>query len=166
MLATQPVIQLLSLYQAFNFGVFYLIISGFPPLWEKRYGLPKGEASLNYIALASGSLIGVNICGPVTDAMYAYMKKRRGIAADQPGLPEFRVPLMIPAAILSPCGIFLFAWSAEAKLHFLLPDVSSSFLPRQCLGSLHSPYPVSRARDAMERPRNQSLTYYSLSSLV
>ena len=124
MLAMQPVIQVLAVYQAFNYGVMYLFISGFPALWEGRYGFSKGEASLNYIALALGSLIGVNICGPVTDATYAYLKRRHGIPADQPGLPEFRVPLMIPAAVVSPCGIFLFAWSAEAKLHFLLPDVS------------------------------------------
>lgn len=123
MLATQPVVQLLAVYQAFNFGVFYLIISGFPALWEVRYGFSKGEASLNYIALAAGSLVGVGICGPATDATYAYLKRRHGIPADQPGLPEFRVPLMLPAAVVWPCGTFLFAWSAEAKLHFLLPDV-------------------------------------------
>jgi hypothetical protein len=123
MIGTQPIIQVLAVYQAFTLGVIYLLISGFPALWEVRYGFSKGEASLNYIALALGSLIGVNICGPATDAIYAYLKKLYGISVDQPGLPEFRVPLMLPAAVLSPCGIFLFAWSAEAKLHFLVPDV-------------------------------------------
>lgn len=123
MIGTQPIIQVLALYQAFNFGTLYLLISGFPALWEDRYGMPRGDASLNYISLAIGSLTGVLICGPAMDTVYAAMKRRYGIAEDQPGVPEFRMPLMVPASILTPCAIFLYGWSAHAKLHFLIPDV-------------------------------------------
>lgn len=124
LLGTQPIIQIFALYQAFNFGMLYLLISGFPPLWEGRYGMSKGPASLNYISLAAGSLIGVNICGPLTDTIYCRLKMRYGIKDNEPGVPEFRIPLMIPASFISPLGIFLFAWSAEAKVHFLVPNVS------------------------------------------
>ncbi len=124
MLATQPIIQLFALYQAFNFGTLYLLISSFPSLFEGRYGLPRGDASLNYISLAVGSLIGVYICAPATDAVYARLKRRYGLADDEPGRPEFRVPLMIPVSFLIPCGILLYGWSAEAKLHWIVPNVS------------------------------------------
>ena len=124
MLATQPIIQLFALYQAFNFGTLYLLISSFPSLFEGRYGLPRGDASLNYISLAVGSLIGVYICAPAMDAVYARLKRRYGLADDEPGRPEFRVPLMIPASFLIPCGILLYGWSAEAKLHWIVPNVS------------------------------------------
>lgn len=124
MLGTQPIVQLFALYQAFNFGTLYLFISSFPALWEGRYGMPKGDATLNYISLAAGSLIGVYICAPATDSVYARLKRRNGLADEDPGFPEFRVPLMVPASIATPCGIFLYAWAAEAKAHFLVPNVS------------------------------------------
>lgn len=126
LLGTQPIIQLFALYQAFNFGMLYLLISGFPQLWEGRYGMEKGLASLNYISIAAGSLLGVNICGPVTDTIHRRLKKKHGLGEDQPGLPEFRLPLMIPASVVIPLGIFLFGWSAEAKLHPVVPNVSLS----------------------------------------
>lgn len=129
MLATQPIVQLLALYQAFNFGTLYLLISSFPALWEGRYGMARGRASLNYISLAAGSLAGVYICGPCTDGTYAALKRRRGLAEEEPGVPEFRVPLMVPASVVTPCGILLYAWAAEARAHFLVPNVSLS-LPR------------------------------------
>jgi hypothetical protein len=123
LLATQPIIQALALYQAYNFGMLYLFISSFPSLWKGRYGMPTGIASLNYLSLAFGSLVGAQICGPLTDMIYRKLKRRYGYADDVPGVPEFRIPLMIPASIMIPCGIFLYGWSAEAKLYVLVPNV-------------------------------------------
>lgn len=129
MLATQPIIQTLALYQAFNYGMMYLIISSFPDLWEKSYGMPKGQAALNYISIAAGSLVGVNICGPLTDWMYKRLKAKHGIPDEEPGKPEFRVPLMIPASIITPCGILLFSWTAQKQAHLLFPNVSTITQP-------------------------------------
>jgi hypothetical protein len=124
LLASQPIIQMLALYQAFNFGMLYLLISSFPSLWEGRYNMRAGMASLNYISLALGSLIGAQICGPLTDAIYRRLKSRY----KSPGLPEFRIPLMVPASFVSSCGIFLYGWSAEAKVHWLVPNASSVYI--------------------------------------
>lgn len=135
MLGTQPIIQALALYQAFNYGMMYLIISDYPNLWTKGYGMEKGTASLNYISLALGSLIGVNICGPLTDWVYAKQKRRHGIPEADPGLPEFRIPLMIPASLITPCGILIFAWTAQYRLHFLLPNVSRIAQHFRCLAA-------------------------------
>ncbi|KAF9871315.1 hypothetical protein CkaCkLH20_11236 [Colletotrichum karsti] len=123
MLGTQPIIQSLALLQAFNFGLLYLVISSFPTLWEKHYGLEKGRASLNYISIATGSLVGVLICAPSMDIVYRRLKHRFGLGKDQPGIPEFRIPLMIPCSLVTPLGILLFAWSAQQKMYFLIPNV-------------------------------------------
>jgi hypothetical protein len=141
MLGTQPIIQLLAVYQAFNFGMLYLIISSLPELWEGRYGMAKSVASLNYLALL-GSLVGSLICGPSTDAIFRYLRKEDADSSNEAkgaperekdnqvgsnGRPEYRVPLMIPASVLNAVGIFLFGWSAQVKLHWIVPDVC---LPR------------------------------------
>ncbi|KAK1511439.1 major facilitator superfamily transporter [Colletotrichum abscissum] len=141
MLATQPIIQSLALYQAFNFGLLYLIISSFPKLWEHYYGMHKGQASLNYISIAVGALIGVLISAPTMDMIYQRLKRRRGIEKDGKGVPEFRIPLMVPASLLTPCGIMLFAWTAQNKMHFMLPNVGiaitigSSMVSYQCISA-------------------------------
>jgi MFS family permease len=127
LLGTQPIIQLLALYQAFNFGMLYLVISSLPTLWEKRYGMSKSVASLNYLALI-GSFVGAQLCGPIADRIHRHFRKNNGCTNNN-GLPEFRIPLMIPASVLNATGIFLFGWSAQARLHWIIPDVSSPHLP-------------------------------------
>lgn len=142
MLGTQPIIQLLCLYQAFNFGMLYLIISSLPKLWEERYGMAKGVASLNYLALL-GSFIGSTIFGPSIDSFYRYLTQRnikKSSEKDSPiseqgdnideikGVPEYRLPLTVPASLVSAAGIFLFGWSAQGKMHWIIPDVRVSSL--------------------------------------
>ncbi|OJD31789.1 mfs multidrug transporter [Diplodia corticola] len=140
LLATQPIVQLLALYQAYNYGMLYLLISSFPSLWEGKYGMPKGVASLNYISLAVGSLIGAQICGPMMDAIYRRLQKRSG-TPDKPGPPEFRIPMMVPASIISPCGVFLYAWSAQAQCFWLVPNIGAalfacgSMISYQCIST-------------------------------
>lgn len=144
MLATQPIIQLFALYQAFNYGMLYLFISSFPTLWTQRYGMSASVGSLNYISLALGSLIGAQFCGPATDAIYRKLRVRYGFGEGSKGLPEFRIPLMIPAAIVTPIGVLLYGWSAQAKLYWIVPNVSSSInrqsRPPPKRTSRHSPY--------------------------
>lgn len=35
--------------------------------------------------------------------------------------PEYRIPAMFPGSILTPAGLFWFGWSAQARLHFMMP---------------------------------------------
>lgn len=39
------------------------------------------------------------------------------------GLPEFRVPPMLIAGILCPIGLFWYGWSAQAKAHWIVPNM-------------------------------------------
>lgn len=124
MLATQPTIQVLALYQAYNYGMLYLFIASFPALWEGRYGMSTSMGSLNYLSIALGSLIGAQMCGPLTDRIQQRLKVRYRCGADAKALPEFRIPLMIPASIVTPCGILLYGWAAQGKVHWVVPNVS------------------------------------------
>lgn len=109
--------------------------------------MAKGVASLNYLALL-GSFIGSTIFGPSIDSFYRYLTRRgtnkssekdipvseKGESTnDSKGVPEYRLPLMVPASIVSAGGIFLFGWSAQGKMHWLILDVSShlpTYLPK------------------------------------
>ncbi|QVM10791.1 hypothetical protein D8B26_005444 [Coccidioides posadasii str. Silveira] len=136
MLFTQPAIQVLGLYRAYLYGLMYLVLATFPLVWEQAYKFSLGIASLHYISLGIGFVIGLQICAPLNDRVrsspvsyylspinqtqaYCALKKRYS----HPGRPEFRIPLMIPAGLLVPIGIFLYGWSTHYRTHWIIPDI-------------------------------------------
>ncbi|KZF19847.1 MFS general substrate transporter [Xylona heveae TC161] len=119
---TQPIVQVLSLYYAYLYGLMYLVLSTFPNLWRDRYAESTSIGSLNYFALGTGYFIGSQICGLCADRIYRFLKKRS--EANPPkAKPEYRLPLMLPASLLIPCGIFMYGWSAQAHTSWIVPDI-------------------------------------------
>ncbi|KAF4125982.1 Sugar (and other) transporter, partial [Geosmithia morbida] len=122
MLTTQPTIQITGLYRAYLYGLMYLVLASFPTVWEDRYGQEPGRASLNYISLGVGFVIGLQISGPAIDKTYKYLKERR----NSPGCPEFRIPLMFPTAVIAPGGLLLYGLSAHFRTHWIVPDIGAA----------------------------------------
>lgn len=81
MLGTQPIIQTVSLFIAYLFGLNYVTISTFQTLWMESYEQTVSEASLNYISISLGFIIGSQIAGPLNDRV-SYL--------DSPSLSFFR----------------------------------------------------------------------------
>jgi MFS family permease len=61
------------------------------------------------------------VSAPIQDRIYRVLKARNGGV----GLPEFRVPLLIPVAILMPVGLFIYGWSAEFVVHWIVPSIGA-----------------------------------------
>ncbi|KAE8137837.1 major facilitator superfamily domain-containing protein [Aspergillus pseudotamarii] len=122
MLFTQPAIQALSLYRGYQYGLMYLVLASFPLVWEGAYSQGKDIASLNYISLGVGFVIGLQFCGRAVDIIYVRLQKRY----DHPGRPEFRIPLMLPGGLLVPSGLFLYGWSAQYHTHWVVPNIGAA----------------------------------------
>jgi multidrug resistance protein len=122
LLGTQVIVQVLAVYMAYLYGLMYLVLSTFPTLWENEYQESVGIGGLNYISLGVGFFMGTQICAPLQDKIYRALKKRNNGV----GKPEFRVPLMIPGAILVPIGLFWYGWSAQAHTHWILPNIGAA----------------------------------------
>jgi hypothetical protein len=45
---------------------------------------------------------------------------------DSPGRPEFRVPLMLPTAIVAPGGLLLYGISAHFQTHWIVPNIGAA----------------------------------------
>lgn len=120
LLGTQPIIQILALYMAFLYGVVYLVLTTLPTLWTIRYHESIGIAGLNYISLGVGYLFGTQSTARINDVIYQLLKEKIGKGI---GRPEFRLPLLVPGSILVPVGIFCYGWSAQAHLHWIVPNV-------------------------------------------
>lgn len=122
LLFTQPIIQFLAIYMAFLYGLMYLVLSTFPTLWTTTYHESIGIGGLNYISLALGFFVGVQVAARLNDRIYVRLKHRNG----GQGLPEFRVPLMLPGSLLVPIGLFWYGWSAEAGVHWIMPNIGAA----------------------------------------
>ncbi|KAJ5990223.1 MFS general substrate transporter [Penicillium canescens] len=122
MLFTQPAIQALALYRGYQYGLMYLVLASFPMVWEVVYREDTGTASLNYLSLGIGFVLGLQFCGRVLDMIY--MRLKRHYKHD--GRPEFRVPLMVPGGLLVPLGLFIYGWTAQNKTHWIVPNVGAA----------------------------------------
>ncbi|KAK7525828.1 MFS multidrug transporter-like protein [Phyllosticta citriasiana] len=122
LLGTQPIVQFLAVYMAFLYGLMYLVLSTFPTLWTKTYNERIGIGGLNYISLGLGFFLGTQISAPINDRIYARLKARNNGV----GRPEFRVPLMVPASLLVPVGLFWYGWSAYYRIHWIMPNIGAA----------------------------------------
>ena len=119
---TQPIVQVLGLYMAYLYGLIYLVLGSFSPLWTDVYNEQPGIAGLNYISIGLGCFIGGQIAVLFNDRIYKYLKDRY----NEDGKPEFRLPLMFLGCILVPVGLLWYGWSAEAKLHWIMVDIGTT----------------------------------------
>lgn len=122
MLVTQPTIQLMSIFLAYNFGTLYFVLASFASLWTDRYHHDVSISGLHYISLVIGYTIASQAGARITDILWQYLKKRAGNKT----APEYRVPLMIPGVILIPAGLFWYGWAAETKSPWALVDVGAA----------------------------------------
>ncbi|KAF2867121.1 major facilitator superfamily domain-containing protein [Massariosphaeria phaeospora] len=129
LLGTQPIVQVLAAYMAYLYGTMYLMLSTFPLLWSTRYHQTVGMGSLNFISMALGFFLGTQITAPLNDALYRRLKARN----HGTGRPEFRVPIMVPASLLAPIGLLWYGWSAQAQLHWIMPNIGAMLF---CAGTI------------------------------
>jgi multidrug resistance protein len=122
---TQPIIQVLAAFMAFVYGVMYLVIATFPQLWEERYHESTEIGGLNYFSLGIGFVAAAQIGGRSNDLIYKRLKARFRL---EQGRPEFRVPIMSVGSILIPSGLFWYAWSAQYRLYWIMPNIGTAIL--------------------------------------
>ena len=124
MLFLSPIVFLMSLYMAIIYGYLYLMFTTFPRVFQIQYGFSNGSVGLTYLGTGIGSFFGLVFCGVVSDRLVKTLTKRNGGAAK----PEYRLPAMFIGALIVPIGLFLYGWTAEKKVHWVLPIIGTGFL--------------------------------------
>ncbi|KAK1983492.1 major facilitator superfamily transporter [Colletotrichum cereale] len=132
----RPIIQVIALVWAVNFGVYCLLLSTFATLWISRYGQSEFISSLHYLSVSIGATIAAQGGGRFMDWTFAWQKAR---APNVGTTPEYRVPCIVPGAIMTPIGLFWYGWAAEVGMHWAMVDVGvaifvcGSFLSAQAM---------------------------------
>lgn len=94
-------------------------------VYEGVYGQKPATASLNFLAPSIGVIVMAQINPRVGNIIYKRLTSR---ASDKKALPEFRLPLLFPATVLTVVGILWYGWSAQYKLHVVMPNVGAVLL--------------------------------------
>lgn len=119
LLVFHPIVQLISIISALNYGMLYIILATFSDLWVVAYSQPVDISGLHYIAVALGEIAGSQISGYVMDRIYRRLRTRAGDA----GRPEYHIPVMLPGVILAPAGLLLYGWAAQTNRHWIVVDI-------------------------------------------
>ncbi|EIM84122.1 MFS polyamine transporter [Stereum hirsutum FP-91666 SS1] len=133
--AFEPIVQLLGVYMAFQYGLLYLAITTIPGIFENVYHESVGIGGLNYIALGVGLTGFSQLNARTMDKIYVYLKNKNGGV----GRPEFRLPAMVPGTIITPIGLLIAGWCAQTRQPWIATDIGialiggGSILNFQCI---------------------------------
>ncbi|KXN89327.1 hypothetical protein AN958_05825 [Leucoagaricus sp. SymC.cos] len=112
---------MLSLYMAFQYAIFYLMFSTFAEFFSITYGFKAGVGGLVYLGLGVGFFSASLFGGKFADQVYRYLSSKNGGI----GKPEMRIPALFIGSLFIPVGIFWYGWSAQTKLHWIMPIIGS-----------------------------------------
>ncbi|PWN95356.1 MFS general substrate transporter [Tilletiopsis washingtonensis] len=119
LLFREPLLQILVLYVGVLFAVFYLQKTTIPAVYGTVYKEKPGIASLHYLAIGLGLMIGGVIGGRRTDMEFRRLTvKNMGNA-----VPEFKLSIMRVFSFFPPVGLMLYSWSADQALPWAVSDL-------------------------------------------
>ncbi|MCJ1477603.1 hypothetical protein MMC13_006276 [Lambiella insularis] len=123
MLFFSPIVFLLSIYVAVVFGYLYVFVTTLPEVFGGQYGFSTGATGLTYLGLGVGNLVGLLAIGKTGDLLYRKLRaKNEGVPK-----PEFRLPPLSITAPLIAIAFFWYGWSAQAKVHWVVPIIGTAF---------------------------------------
>ncbi|ROT36379.1 MFS general substrate transporter [Sodiomyces alkalinus F11] len=114
LLFKEPIVLLLSLYMAIVYGTLYMLFATFPIVYQHNRGWNQGIGGLAFLGIMVGMLFAM--------ALAITGNKRFAKIAEQHGgfaPPETRLPAAMIGSIAMPVGLFWFAWTNGASVHWM-----------------------------------------------
>ncbi|KAH7189259.1 major facilitator superfamily domain-containing protein [Fusarium flagelliforme] len=129
-----PAVLFVQIYTAIIYGIYYSFFEVFPRVYPVYYGMNLGEIGLVFLCVLVSCMIGV---GVYLAYLYYYMDPR--IAKRGWPVQESRLVPALPASFGPTIGLFLFAWTARASVHWIVPTIgitiygATVFVVMQCI---------------------------------
>ncbi|KAJ5247128.1 MFS transporter cpaT [Penicillium chermesinum] len=124
MLVFSPIVIMLSTYVALVYGYLYLLFTTISEVFTEQYHWSQGSVGLAYLGIGIGSLFGLSVLSATSDSLLKFLTRKHG---GEPK-PEYRLPPMIPGALLVPSGLFIYGWTAYYRTHWIVPIIGTSLL--------------------------------------
>jgi len=119
LLVFSPYCIIFAIYISIVYGYLYLMFTSITDVFTRGYGFSTSTVGLVFLGLGIGSLAGLFFFGGSSDRD---MKKLKASGGELK--PEHRLKLMPMAAILLPAGFFIYGWTAQNHVHWIVPILS------------------------------------------
>ena len=111
----EPILVLVTIYMALIYGILYLFFEAYPIAFQQVRGWSPGLASLPFLAIIIGVVLGGSIIIYLTRTRF----KRKLEESGGKAVPEERLPAMILGGIFFPIGLFWFSWTSNAAVSWV-----------------------------------------------
>ncbi|KAM3562183.1 hypothetical protein ARSEF4850_002867 [Beauveria asiatica] len=147
LLVFSPICAICNVFVGIAYGYLYIMFTSITPLFEQQYGFDGVRAGLAFLGLGLGSMLGVAYFSSASDG---YIKKKAKEAAElaaddgdddggEAGMPrrrpsvgaikpEYRLPPLRLGAVLLPAGLFIYGWTAQYKVHWIVPIIGTAIM--------------------------------------
>lgn len=115
-----PIAFLLSLYVSVVYGTLYLLFTTIPDVFQNTYYFETQYTGLAYLGLGLGMFIALGLVVKFNDRTVLAMRNRNGGVFE----PEMRLATTIYFAPFMPISLFIYAWTARADAHWIVPCLS------------------------------------------
>ncbi|KAJ5182284.1 hypothetical protein N7449_012431 [Penicillium cf. viridicatum] len=129
-----PAVLFVQIYTAIIYGIYYSFFEVFPLVYPTDYNMNLGQIGLVFLCIMVSCIIGIAVY-----ASYIHFWTNRRIRSF--GLPAneaFLIPAL-PASFGPTIGLFIFAWTARASIHWIVPTIgitiygTTVFIVMQCI---------------------------------
>ena len=119
-LATEPIVLLLSIYMSFIYGLLYLFLTAYPIVFQRIHRMNPGVGGLPFFGMIIGQL-----SAGVVIVLLQPGYNRKLTANNNIPVPEWRLPPVIAGGVAFALGLFWFAWSGYRRdVHWIVPTLS------------------------------------------
>ncbi|CAH0055268.1 unnamed protein product [Clonostachys solani] len=124
LLIFEPMCLCLCTFSAILLGILYLFFGSIPLVLGITYQFSLYQTGLAFLGLMVGMLMAVTT-NPLWQRIRSRLIHKYG---DELGMnvdnePEFWLPPAIAGAFLVPCGIFIFGWTSQPSIHWIVPII-------------------------------------------
>lgn len=113
MIALEPMVTAITLYNSFAYGILYLLFGAVPIVYGEKRGWNTLESSLPFIGVLIGTIIAAIINIVYSTRVFQPLVEKYGVVA-----PEKRLPPMMVGAVAFPVGFFLLGWTADPSINW------------------------------------------------
>jgi DHA1 family multidrug resistance protein-like MFS transporter len=129
-----PAVLFVQVYTAIIYGIYYSFFEVFPLVYPVDYNMNLGQIGLVFLCVLVSCIIGIAVYASYIHFWMNRRIRRFGFPVNEklliPALPASFGPLI---------GLFLFAWTARASIHWIAPTIgitiygATVFIVMQCI---------------------------------
>ncbi|KAF7194201.1 Cycloheximide resistance protein [Pseudocercospora fuligena] len=131
-----PAVLYTTIYLGLVYGIYYSFFESFPIVFGEIYHFSFGIMGAAFLCIAVGCLLAVIVwCG----YFYFYADKQMAKISLENVPPEARLAPGLLFTWTIPAGLFIFAWTSRASIHWIVPMIGvtismmGNFVIAQCV---------------------------------